>query len=328
MRKLILMLVSALVIGCNDVVLEPVGKSPVKILVCGGMNLRLGDIQKSWPGGELQCLRAMNTDLKIMGATHRTVGDKTVLIEIIEMHKVGLRAVPFLIHWSYGETLDNVVHNMNRSWAWVDGLRAVGLLDDIDMIWVADDVKDDGRGSNQGPRMRAHLKKLMPNISLMVSPTSGSSATYGETMLEPKPDIVLRQIYPFHAHYNPDHKVDEEQYEAFVSALLTASRPQDGFWFPAFGHPNWNEDLSELSWGHCYYAPPPGRLYKLLRRVWDEGHRGPYGLFVLNWENDSHIGLYDRKMLLEQHNWKEARTYLWYEVQKFVQEIILETLKE
>ena len=141
---------------------EPVSEPTFEsVRVTGPKVMALGslwtfvDIQHEWPGGEQACLRALNEDLMKAGVTHKAFSsNESVLIECAEARRCGLKLFPRIAYMSYGETLDNTEHNQRRLWAWIAGLRELGLMDVIDGFWVSDDVKDDTRLDRQGPPLR------------------------------------------------------------------------------------------------------------------------------------------------------------------------------
>lgn len=292
----------------------------VEVPVCA-FSQKAEEIINLWPGGTQAAVEAINEDLVIMGATHKCVGhDSTILMELMEARRAGLKLIPMITYLTYGEELSNVQFNIDNSWPWLDGLNESGLIRYISDLWVSDDVTDDSdEDPDQGPLMRAHIIAQLPNMPLMVSPTVGASAGYVNTIQTPVPNKIQLQLYPFHASQWISGNIPDPDYiEALIVAQLAAARPADGFFFQAFGHEDWEEDISGESWGNQFYRPAAGWLLATMQRAWTAGHRGYYGIFNAIWPDNTQTALYDRALLLNDFCMEDARTYLWYEVRAFV----------
>ncbi len=248
------------------------------------------DVLAIWP----DAMTALNDDLILMGATHKEMSG-----EVLEYTDQRLKLIPKIAYLSYGETLDNVEHNMEMASQWIAWMKATGNVPEI--MDVGHDVKDDGR-SDQGIIMRAFIQKQLPTTRILVTPTAGTSHTYPATMRDPKPDLVAVQAYP--------HHIARPLGEAGMDRMLAVLRPEDGVWFPAFGGCDRWDTLE------------PGYLYNFYRKVWDSGFRGLYGAFAAIYErNGEGFGLYNHELVRENKSWEAGRTFMWEETKKFLDEV-------
>jgi len=185
---------------------------------------------------------------------------------------------------------------------------------------VADDVTDDREAD--GHLLRQRVKQYFPDKEVIVSPTTPDGPKYVSTLREPRPDVILFQLYPYWRRNVKDAagSIDEGRITRTVEERLGVARRQDGFWFQFFGCPDWSVD-ERSGTKDFYYAPRPGEVLGHMRRAWTGGKRGYYGIFtVLSYKppGDPWIALYDHNKLMKTHDFKEARTYLWYEMREFV----------
>ncbi|KPJ53092.1 MAG: hypothetical protein AMS16_05650 [Planctomycetes bacterium DG_58] len=271
-------------------------------------------------------LRAMNDDLVELGVTHKAIvyADDSFLIECKEAERTGLRLIPFGFKYLSYRQGDLTGSSRARMWAWVQGLKQYGLDRYIDGFWVADDVTNDGAGD--GHLLRQKVKEYFPHKEIIVSATTGASPDYVKTLRRPYPDQILLQVYPYWRNHvkNKDNSVNEKYITDFVDKRIAAARPQDGFWFSFFGCPDWsvNERFGTTEW---HYAPRPGELLGQMKKAWLAGKRGYYGIFTVLWHSgkdgdkpDPWIALYDHNKLMATHDFRRARTYLWYEMREFI----------